>query len=152
MEALNLLARALQDAVARVRGEVEAGGTDNFVAGQMMAFGVILSCIEREREMLLQQLVREAGLSNASDAPGWAAEMSLQDALPVASEDLFRLAMDFRQMPAAAAEEMELLVEGQAVAPETGAHAGDVPASASTSGLPEGPQRPEGELARAAEG
>ncbi|HUZ78421.1 MAG TPA: hypothetical protein VMV93_12660 [Chloroflexota bacterium] len=152
VEALNLLARAVQEAVAQARKEVEVGGTDNFVAGQMMAFGVVLSCIEREREMLLQQLVREAGLSNAADAPGWAAERSLQDALPVASEDLFRLAMDFRQMPAATAEEIELLAEGEAAAPEDVAPAGEVPANAPASSLPGGSQQPQGELFTTTEG
>jgi len=98
VEALNLIARSVSDAVHSARQEAEPGKPNNFVAGQLMAFGHVVACIEQERELLQQQLVHEAGLHAPPAAPVWDEEMRLLDQLPVSSEELFRLAMDFRKV------------------------------------------------------
>ncbi|MBV8084099.1 MAG: hypothetical protein JO247_04705 [Chloroflexi bacterium] len=98
VETLNLIAHSTSEAVAAARTEADPGQPDNFVAGQLMAYGQILSCIERERDLLLQQLVQEAGLHSPPTEPVWEAELNLLRQLPVSSDELFRLAMDFRKM------------------------------------------------------
>jgi hypothetical protein len=98
VEALNLIARSLCDAVALARSEAKPDEPDNFVAGQLMALGHVLGCIERERDLLQQQLMQEAGLHVAPSEPVWDAEMALLSQLPLTSEELFRLAMDFRKV------------------------------------------------------
>src|SRR5437763_16620895 len=98
IEALNLMARSIADAVQVLQQELETGEPDNFVAGQFMALGHVVSCIERERDLLQQQLISEAGLHASSAAAEWDEEMKLLSELPVASEDLFRLAMDYRKV------------------------------------------------------
>ena len=106
VETLNLIARSAAEAVASARDEAEPGRPDNFVAGQMMAYGQILGCIERERDLLQQQLVQEAGLHSPPVEPVWDAELALLHQLPVNSDELFRLAMDFRKVEDAPVEEL----------------------------------------------
>ncbi|MBV9121397.1 MAG: hypothetical protein JOZ39_11875 [Chloroflexi bacterium] len=98
VEALNLIARSVAEAVAAARSEVEPGKTDNFLAGQLMAYGHVIAAIERERDLLQQQLVQEAGLHSPPAEPVWDAELALLSQSGLTSEDVFRLAMDFRQM------------------------------------------------------
>jgi hypothetical protein len=127
VETLNLIARSTADAVLAARAETEPGQPDNFVAGQLMAYGQILSCIERERDLLLQQLVQEAGLHAPPSEPVWDAELTLLRQLPVSADELFRLAMDFRRVedpPAPEAESPPAGAEGLAAAEAEMASAG----------------------------
>lgn len=98
VETLNLIARSVADAVSTARQQAEADKPDNFLAGQLMAFGQVVSSIESERDLLRQQLIHEAGLHAAAEAAEWDDEMKLLVDLPVTSEELFRLAMDYRQV------------------------------------------------------
>ena len=107
VETLNLIARSVSDAVAQVRSEAVPGEPDNFIAGQLMALGHVLSCIERERDLLQQQLMQEAGLYAPPAQPVWDVEIALLNQLPLSSDDLFRLAMDFRKVEEPAPPEAE---------------------------------------------
>ncbi|GEM_PF-3611757 len=113
-EALNLMARSVADAAAAARSEALAGQPDNFLAGQFMALGHVMVCIERERDLLHQQLMQEAGLHLSSVGSAWDNELALLDPLPIASEDLFRLAMDYRKLD----EPAPLAAEGAEPAPD----------------------------------
>ncbi|HEU0168648.1 MAG TPA: hypothetical protein VFS62_12795 [Chloroflexota bacterium] len=119
VETLNLIAHSTAEAVTAARTEADPAQPDNFIAGQLMAYGQILSCIERERDMLLQQLVQDAGLHAAPAEPVWEAELTLLRQLPLSSEELFRLAMDFRKMeePPAAEPEAEPTAPAEAPGP-----------------------------------
>lgn len=97
-EVLNLMARSVADAVQVVRAEANEREPDNFVAGQLMAYGQVVAFIERERDQLQQQLIQDAGLHAPPAEPAWDAEITLLRQLPISSEELFRLAMDFRKM------------------------------------------------------
>jgi len=98
VETLNLIAHSTAEAVSAARAEAEPGQPDNLVAGQLMAYGQLLSWIERERDLLSQQLVQEAGLHAPPTEPVWETELNLLRQLPLSSEELFRLAMDFRKV------------------------------------------------------
>lgn len=106
-ETLNLIGRSVAEAASGARQEVVAGHPDNFVAGQLMALGHVMSCIERERDLLQQQLINEAGLHASAGVRQWEEEMRLLAGLPVTSEELFRSAMDYRKVEEPAAEEEE---------------------------------------------
>lgn len=97
-ETLNLIAKSVAEAAGTARQETEADKPDNFAAGQLMALGHIMSCIERERDLLHQQLMNEAGLHASAGATQWDEELRLLASLPVTSEELFRLAMDYRKV------------------------------------------------------
>jgi len=99
VEALNLMVRSVAEAVAVARADAKTGQADNLVAGQLMAFGQVIACIERERDLLQQQLIQDAGLHAPPSDLAWDAELVLLRQLPLSSEELFRLAMDFRKMP-----------------------------------------------------
>jgi hypothetical protein len=107
-ETLNLIARSAAEAATALRQQAPAGTPDNFVAGQLMALGQVMTWIERELDLLQQQLINEAGLHASAGATQWDAEMKLLSTLPVSSEELFRLAMDYRKV------EEETVQEGQA--------------------------------------
>lgn len=98
VETLNLIARSVAEAANTARQEAESGKPDNFIAGQLMALGQMVSCIESERDLLRQQLIHEAGLHASAEAADWDDEMKLLVDLPVTSEELFRLAMDYRKV------------------------------------------------------
>lgn len=117
IEALNLIFRSVGDAVALARSEARPDQPDNFVAGQLMAFGHVVSCIERERDQLQQQLMQEAGLHAAPAEPVWDAEMALLTQLSLSSDELFRLAMDFRKVEEYAPEAADEASEGEAEKP-----------------------------------
>ena len=125
VEALNLIARTVCDAVQVARAETEPGEPDNFLAGQLMALGNVVGAIERERDLLQQQLVQDAGLHATPAAPSWDAELELLHQLPVTSEELFRLAMDFRKI------EIDPSLSGEL--PDIGSE-NEVPAGVATEG------------------
>src|SRR5581483_8926362 len=131
VEALNLIARSVTDAVEAARAEATPGEPDNFLAGQLMAFGQVMLCIERERDLLQQQLMQEAGLHAPPAQPLWDAEMALLSQLPVSSDELFRLAMDFRKVEESPAPPEEVPAEGGETASEASTSAEEALTSAS---------------------